>query len=112
MSTQVAGVSVADACYEIGSMVAAEPWLEHVPVTITAAPTSDGRRWLLTDDSGSLPVLAGSVPLGVVRVASAGAPVAVTVEWTPRGVVPLSVHLADRILDVGPRADLGFVSAA
>jgi hypothetical protein len=112
MIPQVAGVSVADACDEIGSMVATEPWLEHVPVTITAAPTADGRRWLLTDDSGSLPMLAGSVPLGVVLAASAGAPITVTVEWTPRGVVPLSVHLADRILDVGPRADPDFVSAA
>ena len=36
----IAGVSLADACDEIGSMVAAEPWLEHVPVTITAAPTA------------------------------------------------------------------------
>jgi hypothetical protein len=112
MSPPVAGVSVADACDEIGSMVAAEPWLERVPVTITAAPTADGRRWLLTDDSGSLPMLVGSMPLGVVLAASAGAPITVTVEWTPRGVVPLSVHLADRILDVGPRADPGFVSVA
>ena len=39
-------------------------------------------------------------------------PVAVTVEWTVDGCVPLTVHLADRALDVGPRADLSFVSAA
>ena len=26
---------------------------------VTAAPTTDGRRWLLTDDTGSLPMLAG-----------------------------------------------------
>ena len=52
----VVGVSIAEACDEVGSIVAAEPWLEHVPVTVTAAPTTDGRRWLLTDDTGSLPI--------------------------------------------------------
>jgi hypothetical protein len=108
----IEGVTVAEACDEIGSMVAAEPWLEHVPVTVTAAPTTDGRRWLLTDDTGSLPMLAGTVPIGVVLAASHGGPVTVTVEWTPQGVVPLTIHLADRVIDVGPRADLSFVSAA
>jgi len=78
----------------------------------TAAPTTDGRRWLLTDDTGSLPMLATSVPIGVVLAASHGAAVTVTVEWTPHGVVPLTIHLADRVIDVGPRADLSFVSAA
>ena len=108
----VVGVSVAGACDEIGSTVSAEPWLEHVPVTVTAAPTTDGRRWLLADDTGSLPMLAGIVPIGVVLAASHGGPVTVTVEWTPQGGVPLTVHLADRAIDVGPRADLSFVSAA
>jgi hypothetical protein len=36
----------------------------------------------------------------------------VTVEWTPHGVVPLTIHLADRSIDIGPRADDSFVSAA
>ena len=44
--------------------------------------------------------------------ASAGRPVTVTVEWTVDGAVPLTVHLADRALDIGPRADTSFVSAA
>ena len=109
---EVAGVTVADACDEIGSMVAGEPWLEHVPVTICGSPTTDGSRWLLTDDTGSLPILAGTMPVGVLLAASEGQPITATVEWTPQGVVPLTVHLADRVIDVGPRADLSFVSAA
>jgi hypothetical protein len=109
---RVPAVSIAGACDEIGATVATEPWLEHVPVTITAAPTTDGRRWLFTDDTGSLPILAGTVAVGVVLAASEGAPVTVTVEWTPHGVVPLTIHLSDRVIDVGPRADLSFVSAA
>ena len=109
---RVPAASVTGACDEVGSMVAREPWLEHVPVTLTAALTTDGTRWLFTDDTGSLPILAGTVAVGVVLAASEGAPVTVTVEWTPHGVVPLTIHLADRVIDVGPRADLSFVSAA
>ncbi len=48
----------------------------------------------------------------MLLAASAGRPVTVTVEWTIDGAVPLTVHLADRALDIGPRADLSFVSAA
>lgn len=112
LPSPVPATTVAGACDEVGSMVAGEPWLEHVPVTLTAAPTTDGRRWLFTDDTGSLPILAGTVAIGIVLAASEGAAVTATVEWTPHGVVPLTVHLADRVIDVGPRADLSFVSAA
>jgi hypothetical protein len=57
--------------------------------------------------------MAASTPgIAVVLAASAGEPIDVTVEWTSDGAVPLTVHLADRALDVGPRADPSFVSAA
>ena len=59
------------------------------------------RRWLPTRPG-----------LGTVVAASGGRPVPITVEWTVDGVVPLTVHLPDRVLDVGPRADPSFVSAA
>jgi hypothetical protein len=73
--------------------------------------TRSGSSWLLTDDTGSLPLLAGgSIPQ--LRAISAAGPVHVTVEWTPHGVVPLTIHLADRSVDIGPRADESFVSAA
>ena len=35
-----------------------------------------------------------------------------TVEWTPHGVVPLSIDRPDRTIDIGPRAESSFVSAA
>jgi hypothetical protein len=47
----------------------------------------------------------------LLAVAS-GESIEVTCEWTPNGVVPLTVHLADRSIDIGPRADDSFVSAA
>jgi hypothetical protein len=109
---RIPAVSIAGACDEVGSIVVTEPWLEHVPVTITAAPTTDGRRWLFSDDTGALPILGGSGAIGVMLAASQGAPVTVTVEWTPHGVVPLTIHLPDRVIDIGPRADPSFVSAA
>ena len=43
---------------------------------------------------------------------SGGGPVDMTLEWTPHGVVPLAVHLDQRSVDIGPRADASFVGAA
>lgn len=104
-------VDVVAACDEIGSLLVAEPWLERVPVTVHAAVARSGPRWVLTDDGGSLPVLGGA-SMATLLAVSEGAPVDVTVEWTPHGLVPLTVHLADRSIDIGPRADDSFVSAA
>jgi hypothetical protein len=104
-------VGVAGACDEIGSMLAAEPWLDRVPATVRAAVTRSGSGWLLTDDTGSLPLLAGGSIAPLLAI-SAGDLVDVTVEWTPHGVVPLAIHLPDRSIDIGPRADDSFVSAA
>ena len=42
----------------------------------------------------------------------AASPPTLTVEWTPHGVIPLTVHAADRALDVGPVADPSFVEVA
>jgi hypothetical protein len=109
---RVEGMTIADACSEVGDRVAIEPWIERMAVTVTAAPTFVGGRWVLTDATGALPLLAGPIALGTVLAAGDGAAVTVTVEWTPRGLVPLAVHLGDRVLDVGPRADPTFVGAA
>ena len=103
---------VAGACAEVGAALATQPWLDRVPVTLQATPTASGGRWLLTDDGGSIALAPDGPGLATVLAASAGAPVVLTVEWTLDGAVPLTVHLPDRALDVGPRADLSFVSAA
>jgi hypothetical protein len=73
--------------------------------------SSAGSGWVLTDDTGSLPLLGGR-SMATLLAVSGGEPVEVTVEWTPHGVVPLTIHLADRSIDIGPRADDSFVSAA
>jgi hypothetical protein len=104
--------TLAAACDDIGIALAAEPWSEHVPVTVQAAVTRAGGAWVLGDETGSLPLVPGTPGLPVVLAASAGDAVDLTIEWTTDGAVPLTVHLADRALDVGPRADPSFVSAA
>ena len=103
---------VATACDEVGRRVAVEPWVERLPMTVRAAPGRSGGRWSLGDGSGSIPLLATPVALATLLAASRGAPVDVTAEWTPHGVVPLAVHLPGRTLDVGPSADPSVVSAA
>jgi hypothetical protein len=103
---------VTGACAEVGTALAAQPWLDRVPVTLVATPTCAGGRWLLTDDGGSIALTPDAPGVATVLAASAGAPVTLTVEWTLDGAVPLTIHLPDRALDVGPRADPSFVSAA
>jgi hypothetical protein len=103
---------VVAACNEIGTMIAAEPWLDRVPFTVTASLALDGSRFALTDVGGTLPLIADGRPLATLVAVAGGDPIDVTCEWTPRGVVPLTLHLADRSIDIGPRADDSFVSAA
>ncbi len=104
--------SIVEACDEIGGAVALEPWLERYPATVLAAPTRHGGRWVLTDDTGTLPLVATPRALATVLAATGGEPATLTVEWTPHGVIPLTVHAADRALDVGPVADPSFVEVA
>ena len=110
--------TVASGGDEIGRLLVREPWLDRVPATVRAALVRRDGRWALTDDTGSLPVLdpgsSRDVDAGVAMLlaVSTGHPVDVTVEWTPHGVVPLSVHLDDRTVDIGPRAEASFVSSA
>jgi hypothetical protein len=104
--------SIEEACDAIGGAVAREPWLERYPATVRATPSMLDGRWVLTDSAGSLPLLGRPPALATLLAASAGELVDVTIEWTPWGVQPLTIHLADRTLDVGPRADTTLVGAA
>ena len=107
---------VVEVCGEVGRALAAEPWLDRVPALVRAAPARSGGRWVLTDDTGSLPlddashsVLSG---LPVLLAMSAGRAVDLAVEWTPTGLVPLTVFGERAAVDIGPRADPSFVGAA
>jgi len=110
--------SVAEACGEIGRMIAVEPWIERVPSTVRARLTRQGSQWLLADDTGSLPILVpdqrngSDDALAMLLASSAGGLVDLTVEWTPHGVTPLAIHVGGRTLDVGPQANQSFVASA
>lgn len=105
-------VDVVGACGEVGTMLAAEPWLDRVPFTVMASIADIGSGFALADAGGTLPLIARGRPLATLLAVAGGGAVDVTCEWTPHGVVPLTVHLADRSIDIGPRADDSFVSAA
>jgi hypothetical protein len=110
-----AATSTGGVCELVGAVLAGEPWLERVPAIVRSAITRADGEWLLTDDEGSLviaPESARSDAVATLLAATCGAPATVAVEWTHRGVVPLTVFLPDRTIDIGPRADPSFVSAA
>lgn len=109
--------TIAEGCDEVGSMLVVEPWLDRLPVTIRARLARSGEAWALADATGSLPILDArtrkfDAGLAMLLAVSEGRAVDLTVEWTPHGVVPLSIHLPDRTVDIGPRANTSFVSAA
>ncbi|MGZ4699950.1 MAG: SWIM zinc finger family protein [Ilumatobacteraceae bacterium] len=106
------GSSVSEVCGQVGRALAAEPWLERYPLCVVAAPTRAVGRWLLTDATGSLPLVEGVTGVATLLACSAGRPVTVTAEWTAAGLVPLTVHLSDRAVDIGPVADPSFVGVA
>ena len=107
----IVGSTVAGACAGIGRALAAEPWLERYPLCVVAAPTRVAGKWLLTDSTGSLPLVDGTT-VGTLLACTAGRPTTVTAEWTAAGLVPLTVHLPDRAIDIGPVAESSFVKAA
>jgi hypothetical protein len=107
----VEGLGVLAACTELGDALAREPWLDRHPLCVRAAPARLGDRWVLTDADGSLPLAEGTPGVAALLACSEGRPVCITAEWTPLGVVPLTLHLPDRAVDIGPVADESFVGA-
>jgi hypothetical protein len=101
-SAVAAAPTIAEARRRVGSMLALEPWLERVPVCLTAAPTLVGGSWVLGDHTGVLP-LVGACDIATLLAASGGRSVTITAEWTPLGLLPLSLHLADRLVVVDGR---------
>jgi hypothetical protein len=109
---EVHAMSLHEACAQVGEAVIAEPWIERYPVCVLAAPARVNGRWVLTDRGGSLPIVDGVSGLASLLACSQGGLLPITAEWTPKGLVPLTAHLSDRAVDVGPVADPSFVGAA
>ena len=95
----------------------AEPWLDRIPVSVHARLAPDSRHLGVGRRDGQPAHPRSGHPfvrqgVAMLLAVSEGRAVDLTVEWTPHGVVPLSIHLPDRTIDIGPRAESSFVSAA
>lgn len=115
-ATEIAS-SLAAGCADVGAAISAEPWAERLATIVTATVTIDEHgHWVLADEHGTLPIAASerdvTAAIATVLAAGGGRPVAMTVEWTAEGYVPLTVFADGRAYDVGPRADGDFVEAA
>jgi hypothetical protein len=86
------GFTVERAMGIAGWALAAEPWLERVPLCICAVPTplGDG-RWVVADPTGALPIVPGFWRLAELVSISGGRPVTVMGEWSADGFQPLTV---------------------
>lgn len=104
--------TVQGACNEVGTALAVEPWIDRFPVTLRAAPARRGGAWLLADHTGSVPISPAATDITSLLACSGGTTVTITAEWTPRGFVPLALHLPDRTIDIGPVADPSFLAQA
>jgi hypothetical protein len=86
------GTTVERALALAGWAIAIEPWLERVPLCVEAvpAPLGDG-RWVLADDTGAWPVVAGFWRLAELVAVGGGRPTTLMGEWSPEGFLPLTV---------------------
>jgi hypothetical protein len=72
--------------------LAQDPWLTTWPALISGTVTQTADQWHLVDHEGiALPLLPEGVDLWPLLAVSAGSPVTVAGEWTPNGLLPLTV---------------------
>ena len=64
--------TVAEACAAVGTVLAAEPWVDRVPATVLATPTTADGRWVLTDHTGAVALVRDAPGLAALLAASAG----------------------------------------
>lgn len=85
------GTTAAGALNGWAHALAADPWLESWPVIITATPATEPRPCLADADGDALPLHPGAGDCWPLLAVSAGRPVTVAAEWSPRGLWPLTV---------------------
>jgi len=91
--------SLADAQRQFAALLAADPWATRMPAVVAVAPlapAAPGRPWRLRDaDGATCPTTGLDGDPWLLLACSAGEPVAVFGEWSPRGFRPLSVLPGD-----------------
>jgi SWIM zinc finger len=73
-----------------------DPWLTEWPALLAGTPAKDRGRWYLADLSGAAVPLLGQDCLWPLLAVSGGHPVTVAGEWSPAGLLPLTVWHGDR----------------
>jgi hypothetical protein len=96
-----AALPVGEALAAAGTMVASEPWLERAPmcVAVTAVPVAGG-RWVVSDPTGSLPLVPGCRSVPELAAITAHAPAVVAGEWSSDGFLPLTAWTEDRAVNL------------
>jgi hypothetical protein len=87
--------TITSAMDRAGTMLADEPWLERVPFAVVARPVRFGDRWVLTDETGSLPLDAKQPPATLLTLSERQA-VRVMCELSEGRLNPLAAHLENR----------------
>jgi hypothetical protein len=92
-----ASTTIADGLQACGWALAAEPWLERYPMCVAVVPAPSGNsRWVLTDDTGAVPVAPGFTRMAELVAVSGGNTVRVFGEWSADGLLPLTLFAADQ----------------
>ncbi|MEO6124037.1 MAG: SWIM zinc finger family protein [Ilumatobacteraceae bacterium] len=87
--------TIAAAMQAAGWALAGEPWLERYPLCIVATPAPLGNgRWVLADDTGSVPIVSGFSRTAEIVAVSGGSPITLVGEWSAEGVLPLTLFAA------------------
>ncbi len=84
------GSTVEQALDEVAEALAGDPWLDSWPLVLAGVtPAGSGSR-LLAGPSGGLPLHPSAGTPWRLVATSGGHPLTVAVEWTPRGLRPLT----------------------
>jgi len=78
------------------SALGQDPWLTEWPVLLEGVPVPDGERWQFADRSGRAVPLLGGEPAWPLLAVSGGYPVALAGEWSPAGLIALTVWHGDQ----------------
>ena len=90
--------SVAELYGHRSAALAANPWIDRLPVTAHATAVHDGGSWWLADeDRNAIPLHADPATSLTVAALTGGRPAPVFCEWHRDGAVPLSVWAQDRL---------------
>lgn len=100
LSALPAAGGIDDVLAEAARVLAANPWLDRLPVALDAViPVRRGERWYAHDGAGTaLPLDPRGEAAWVLHAVAGGRPVGLVGEWTYERLVPLAVWADERLV--------------